>query len=102
MKKYYLQNWFKVVYLASAIIFWLGLGVICHALIEYPLLFFLTKNFTLYSMGISYDAWLSLHTVFSFLVLCFSLSAGIYFGLIWYDYIYIKYEGRIGYKFFKK
>ncbi|GEM_PF-3356146 len=94
MKKYYLQSWFKLIYLLAAVLFWLGLGVIFHALAEFPVLYFLTKDFTKFSLGFSYEIWLAIHSVFSIIVLISSLIAGIYFGLQWYDFIYIKYEGK--------
>ncbi len=94
MQKYYLQSWFKLIYLLAAIIFWLGLGIIFHALVEYPILYFLAKDFVKFSLGFSYNIWLAIHTFFSFLVLLTSLLAGIYFGLQWYDFIYIKYDGK--------
>lgn len=94
MQKYYLQFWFKLIYLLVAVIFWLGIGIIFHALVEYPVLYFLTKDFTKFSLGLSYNIWLTIHNIFSFFVLVTSVLAGIYFGLQWYDFIYVKYDGK--------
>lgn len=92
MKKYYKKIWFKLIYLLLVMIFWLGLGIIFHALVEYPILYFLTKNFAKFSLNFNYDIWLTIHNIFSFIILIFFVLAGIFFGFQWYDYIYVKYD----------
>ncbi len=94
MKKYYQQLWFKTIYLLAAIIFWFLLGIIFHALAEFPVLYFLSQDFNKFSLGFTYEIWLAIHTMFSVLVWLASLLAGIFFGLQWYDFIYIKYDGK--------
>ncbi|MFA5880218.1 MAG: hypothetical protein WC860_08655 [Candidatus Margulisiibacteriota bacterium] len=95
MVVYYKQEWFKFIYRISVLILWFLLGMFLQTLVEYPIIIFLTKDFQLYSLGLSYNQWQLLHIIVAFLIIIFSTVAGLYFGLIWYEYVYEIHHGKI-------
>ncbi len=86
---YYKKVWFKALYIFLTTILFILVGILLHWLLEYPVLYFLTKDFNSYSLGMSLSGWLGLHNIFSLLILLVAIFAGIYFGLDWYDKIYL-------------
>lgn len=86
---YYKKTWFKALYIFFTTILFILIGVFLHWLLEYPVLYFLTKDFELYSLGMSLSDWLALHNIFSLLILLISVFSGIYFGIDWYEKIYL-------------
>jgi len=93
-KRYYTQTWFKLLYLLTVIVLWLFVGVIVHWLLEMPVLYFLTKDFETYSLGLSYDSWQAIHNFFTFILLVASVFVGMDLGHRWYNYVYIERRGR--------
>lgn len=88
------KYWFKFIYFYLAVVLWLLVGMLVHWILEWPVLYYLTKDFYTYSLGLAYDSWVAIHNIFSFILLVTSALAGVYFGLKWYDYIYVQKHSR--------
>lgn len=95
MRYYYQHTWFRALYSALVVTLWLLIGTLVHALLEWPVLYFLTRDFSRYSLGLSFDSWLAVHAVFSLAVLIAALLTGWYAALVWYDYVYRQHRGKI-------
>ncbi len=78
------------VYLALSILLWVLIGMIIHFLLEMPVLYFLGSDYHKYSLGQSFSQWMGLHTFMTVIVWLASIVWGVYFGLYWYERIYLK------------
>lgn len=95
MKKYYNNILFIFIYRILVLCLWFFLGLLLHSLIEYPILLFFIKDFKFYSLGLDYQQWQLLHIIFSLLIIVFSTVAGLYFGQVWYEFVYKIHHGNI-------
>ncbi len=91
---YQQKHWFKFIYLSLSVVLWLFIGLLAHWLLEWPVLYFLTKDFYTYSLGLAYDTWIAVHNIYFFLLLITSVLAGAYIGLKWYNRVYMQKDNR--------
>ncbi len=83
------KSWRFYFYLILSIVLWLLVGMIIHWLLEMPVLYFLGSDYYRYSLGLDYGQWMALHDFMTVVVWLAALVWGIYFGLHWYERIYL-------------
>jgi len=84
----------KTVYILTSIFLGILLSFIIHALIEISVIYFLLKDFTLYGLGLSWQAWWLIHAVGTTLLLAAGAIFGWWLGQRWWQIVYIEKRYR--------
>lgn len=86
----------KVFYIILCAFLGLLLSFIAHAIIEIFAIWLLGRDFTTFSLGLSWEQLLFIHLIFTIALSLLGLIFGIWLGFRWWQYIYVdrKYKGR--------
>lgn len=85
----------RLIYLLLSILLWILISFLIHATIEIPAIYFLTKDFNKYGLGLSWNSWYQIHQVGTAILLIFGVIFGYFIGKRWWRFIYIekRYHG---------
>lgn len=83
-------------YLFLSIVLWVLLSFLIHTLIEIGAINLLTKDFSKYGFGLSWQTWFLIHRIFTAIFLIAGIIFGYWVGGIWWRIIYIekRYESK--------
>lgn len=68
------------------------LASIMHAVIEIAFIGLLISDFERFSLGLSWNDWVFIHTIGAGTLWIVGLVSGLYFGTYWWNIIYIKHD----------
>lgn len=90
----------KTIYIFLVVVFWVLISFIIHIAIEIPVIWLMVSDMEKYSFGLNWEQLMSVHLIYTIVLLVAGIIAGLHYGNKWYKYIYIdkKYTG----KWFKK
>lgn len=80
----------KIVYIIAFSFLGILVGFTVHALLEWPIIFLLTRNFAKYSLGFSWAQWFVIHNVGLVLLLFAGGLFGLSQGWFWWRIIYVE------------
>ena len=80
----------RSVYDALSVVLGVLLSFVIHALVEQIYIALLLSDFTRWSLGLSWEALLLIHHVFSLLLLVGGCVGGYYLGVYWWNLVYIQ------------
>jgi len=81
------------IYIALFVLLGFLTQFLLHAVIEIFYINKLLENFSFYGLGLSWNQWLGLHGVFTFVFLVVGLWVGYAQGIFWWNKIYEKKVG---------
>lgn len=85
----------KFIYIFSSIILGSLLSFLLHFGLEMIAIYFFTKDFYKYSLGLSWSTWMSIHYFGTFILIIAGIIFGYWLGQNWWRIIYVekKYQG---------
>ena len=78
------------IYISLFVLLGVLVSFLMHAGIEIPVIYLLVNDFATYSLGLTWDAWYTIHAVGSVVLLLLGLLVGFQQGRYWWRVIYVE------------
>lgn len=86
----------KTFYITMCALLGLLVSLTVHALLEIPVIYLMITDLDKRSLGLSWNQLMTIHWVYTAVLLLIGLIVGLKLGFKWWQYIYVerKYTGR--------
>ena len=84
----------KIFYITASMLLFVLLSFILHAIIEISVISLLTKDFSKYGLGLSWQDWFLIHSIGTFVLAFLGIAVGYFVGKRWWKIIYIEKRYR--------
>ncbi len=83
-----------IIYISLFVLLGILLQLVAHAVLEIWYIDLLLSDFQRYGFGLTWEAWVQIHSVLSFVFLVFGMLFGYQQGKHWWRKIYIEHAYR--------
>ncbi|MEK7660398.1 MAG: hypothetical protein AAB343_04310 [Patescibacteria group bacterium] len=80
----------RTVYIFCTIVLGSLLGVIVHGFVELPIIALLILDIDAYGLGLTWNQWYFIHTIWSVLTFGGGIVGGYFLGVTWWRIVYIE------------
>lgn len=80
----------RTIYICCAVILGSLLGIIVHGFVEIPVIALLTLDIEKFGLGMTWEQWYVIHTLWSFATFIGGLVGGYFLGVTWWRIVYIE------------
>jgi hypothetical protein len=89
VKEGYRKDMKKIIYITAFTILGALVSFLVHAVIEIPIIYLLVSDFNKWGLGLSWESWFFIHTIFSIALLLLGIIFGFTQGRHWWRIIYL-------------
>lgn len=90
----------KIIYIGLFTIFGILFQFLAHGMVEILYINALTKNFSRWSLGLTWDQWFAVHAVGTVILFSLGAALGLWGGFFFWQKIYV--EGKCGKRTFRR